>query len=510
MHAINRSILFKFFKNENQINIKRRFKKNKINFILTNSFFFIFKELLVNKFKNLLRQLEELHIEALILNDLNNEELEDDDKKIENINVNISKNLIEKWNYMAHVSEFDDLKNLITESEIMINEENTEKNLNAVPISSSSTVDFEQKQQCNQSDVIKINEEEREINNTATIINNTKNKISSILSSNKDTIEINPNKNEIDLMSSSIIELKNTVDTEKSVQSDINNSCNPSIFISCLEKLHKSLQVVDKHLDNIQKPNKEFHDFEKQNLKFNSIKDALESLSAALKTSIKHKKVICEKANKDLNKKITKTLNQLTKEHQLVVKKYKEKDSEYIKNVDLWKEFHKDYEKMDAWLNTTINKLHSLKNIYDNDRIEEIVKDFSNLTSYRLLLERTNLNGHEIIRKSHENESKLLNENLINLNKTWKSLIACLNELKERQINKSIEMQLQKNEIVSKPEAKTIFEEIKIKLNEINVWISNGQSLSKKVASPVDELENERLILEINVSFLNIFKIVLT
>ena len=165
---------------------------------------------------------------------------------------------------------------------------------------------------------------------------------------------------------------------------------------------------------------------------------------------------------------------------------------------------------MDAWLNTTINKLHSLKNIYDNDRIEEIVKDFSNLTSYRLLLERTNLNGHEIIRKSHENESKLLNENLINLNKTWKSLIACLNELKERQINKSIEMQLQKNEIVSKPEAKTIFEEIKIKLNEINVWISNGQSLSKKVASPVDELENERLILEINVSFLNIFKIVLT
>jgi hypothetical protein len=465
-----------------------------------------------------------LNIEALILNDISNEE------EIENINnhnnqkgenINNSKKLINKWLYLANLSGFDELKNLIVSNEIINKNENNDINISAAITSSmSSSLIFQNNEQQpsksetmenilidtkNSNELVEKNksEEQIEIINATATINNTQNKISSILDLNKDTLEVDSEqKTQIDLMSSSIIELKNTVETEKSLQSNINNSCNPNIFLNCLEKLHKSLQVVDKHLENIQKSTKEFYDFEKQHLKLNSIKDALESLSTALKTSIKHKKIICEKANKDLNKNITKILNELTKEHQVIVKKYKEKDVIYAKNFDLWKEFHKDFEKINEWLNTTLDRLSEFNKSVDNDRIEEIIRDFSNLTTYRLLLERTNLNGNEILRKSHENEAKSLNNSLMNLNKTWKSLISSLNDLKEKQINKTFETQIHKDQVTSKSslsEFKTSFEDYNSKLNDMNAWILKGQNLSRKQISTVDELENERLILELNV-----------
>jgi hypothetical protein len=440
---------------------------------MINPRFCIFLKELIDNFKILLRQLEELHIEALILNDLEQEQTEEEEEQLENINLNTSKNLIKKWNYLANLSEFDELKQLI------IKEDEKNNILNTAISSSTSFTYIEHHTQ------MLVDNKNEELDNTAAAATTTP--------------TTSPKKSKIDLMSSSIIELKNTVETEKTLlQSDIiNNTCNPNIFINCLEKLHNSLEIVDKHLENIQKLNKEFYDFEKQNLKLNSIKDALESLSTALKTSLKHKKVICEKANKDLNKKITKLLNQLTKEHQLVVKKYKEKDAIYTKNFDLWREFHKDYDKINEWLSVTLARLNEIKQTIEYERVEEMIKDFSNLTSYRLLLERTNLNGHEIVRKSNDNDSKILNDSLTNLNKNWKNLISDLNELKDKQKNKSIEIQ-QQPIVRSKSEA-TIFEQFNIVLNEINKWILNGQSLSKKSVSPVDELENERLLLELRV-----------
>ena len=197
-------------------------------------------------------------------------------------------------------------------------------------------------------------------------------------------------------------------------------------------------------------------------------------------------------------------MNELTKEHQVIVKKYKEKDVVYTKNFDLWQEFHKDFDKINEWLNTTLNIFIEFNKSTDNDRIEELLRDFLNLTTYRLLLERTNLNGNEILRKSNENEAKSLNESLLNLNKTWKSVISSLNDLKDRHKNKTIETkqpQIQKDHLTNKlsPESKTNFEELNLKLSEISGLILNGQNLSIKQVSPVDELENERLLLEINV-----------
>ena len=58
--------------------------------------------------------------------------------------------------------------------------------------------------------------------------------------------------------------------------------------------------------------------------------------------------------------------------------------------------------------------------------------DFSNLTSYRLLLEKTYLSGNEILNKSNETDAQNLSDKLNDLNKKWKTLIALLNELKER------------------------------------------------------------------------------
>ena len=237
---------------------------------------------------------------------MSNEEEIDYNTSQKEENINISKNLINKWLYLANLSGFDELKNLVASCETMNKSENNDINLCAAITSSisSSLIFHNNEQQLSKSETMesmlvdkKLNElvenikteEQIEITNTATTINNTQNTISSIINLNKDTLEVNgsENKTQIDLMSSSIIELKNTVETEKSVQSDINNSCNPNIFLNCLEKLHKSLQVVDKHLENIQKSNKEFYDFEKQHMKLNSIKDALESLSTALKLSAK-------------------------------------------------------------------------------------------------------------------------------------------------------------------------------------------------------------------------------
>jgi hypothetical protein len=287
------------------------------------------------------------------------------------------------------------------------------------------------------------------------------------------------------IMSASITELTDTVQTEKQVQIEVNTLNDPNAFLKCLDKLSNSLNIVEKHLDNIQKPQKEFYDFEKQDVKLNAMKDALESLGAALKTSNIQRKVITDKSNRDLNKRINKLLNKLTKEHQDIVQKYKQKNGVYLKNYDKWKEFNKDFDVMDLWLRQTIKKINDVKT--DSHKVDELIKDFNNLTNYRLLLERTNLNGHEILTKSNENDSSLLNEKLSSLNKTWKYLIACINELKENRTSKTKDER--SISIISNDNLTSLFD-------TTNRWIYQVKTTIDSM--PTRENEIERTLLELD------------
>ena len=149
----------------------------------------------------------------------------------------------------------------------------------------------------------------------------------------------------------------------------------PVEFLKCIDKLIASTHTVDKHLDNVQKTNKEFYEIEKQNLKLNAIKQTLESLALALKTLLLHKKAILEKSNVETSKKIAKLIANLTKQHQSVVKKFKEKTETYTKNNDKYNEFLKDYDEINAWLDVTLSKVNDLKiKTLDNTKLVEIVK----------------------------------------------------------------------------------------------------------------------------------------
>lgn len=154
----------------------------------------------------------------------------------------------------------------------------------------------------------------------------------------------------------------------------------PGEFIKCIEKLISSTQIVDKHLDNIQKPHKEFCEFEKQEIKLNAIKQTLESLAVALKTSLLHKQSIVERSDKETARQIGKLIAQLTKQHQNVVDKYREKKATYLRNYDKWSVFSKDVETICAWLEHTLGKVDelrsaaSLDNIDNLDKIKEIIK----------------------------------------------------------------------------------------------------------------------------------------
>lgn len=149
----------------------------------------------------------------------------------------------------------------------------------------------------------------------------------------------------------------------------------PGEFMKCIEKLISSTQIVDKHLDNIQKPHKEFNEFEKQEIKLNAIKQTLESLAVALKTSLLHRQSILDRADKEVGKKIAKLVSNLTKQHQNVVDKYREKKLIYLKNYDKWSVFNKDYETMCDWLGLTLEKVNELRQeSLENEKIKEIIK----------------------------------------------------------------------------------------------------------------------------------------
>jgi hypothetical protein len=176
-------------------------------------------------------------------------------------------------------------------------------------------------------------------------------------------------------MSKSITELTDTMHKDKAVQMEFTSLGEPLEFMKCIEKLISSTQTVDKHLDNIQKINKEFLDFEKQDLKLNAIKQTLESLALALKTSLSHKQEIIDKSNKEISKKISKAMSSLVKQHQEVVKKYKEKNAIYVKNNDKWLEFDKDYQTIKTWLEQTLIKVNELKQSdLSTNRVQDVIR----------------------------------------------------------------------------------------------------------------------------------------
>ena len=110
-------------------------------------------------------------------------------------------------------------------------------------------------------------------------------------------------------------------------------------------------------------------------MKINAIKQTLESLALALKTLLLHKHAILDKSNKETHKKISRLISNLTKQHHTVVKRFKEKNDVYTKNNDKWNEFHKDYQMINSWLDSTLAKVNDLKiKTLENNKLLEIIK----------------------------------------------------------------------------------------------------------------------------------------
>jgi len=135
------------------------------------------------------------------------------------------------------------------------------------------------------------------------------------------------------------------------------------------------------------------------------------------------------------------------------------------------------------------------------------------LTTYRLLLEKTNINGHDILLKSNEHESLQLDAKLNVVNKKWKTLIGLLNEVKDKfamsaivQQHQQQQQQLQQQQqqqqsskqdgVEHQPSA---YQFMTKKINEHTEWLAKFNDLFVKEISPLDQLGNERLLFELNV-----------
>ena len=227
---------------------------------------------------------------------------------------------------------------------------------------------------------IEMNESLKELSNNNTVnLNVEVNKVDSGVNTQKD-VNTNENNKQTNNVS------KKTETTPNSTPSTTTTSSTPSSgsigepneFIKCIEKLINSTQTVDKHLDNVQRANKEFVEFEKQNLKLSAIKQTLESLTLAIKTSILHKQAILEKSDQEKSKQIGKLFSEMTKLHQNVVHKYKEKNALYLKNYDQWSQFDKDYQNILEWLDQTTKKLNEAKaSNLESSKLQEIIKVIS-------------------------------------------------------------------------------------------------------------------------------------
>lgn len=326
--------------------------------------------------KQILRQIEDLYIEEILLFELGTiEQLRD------NCNLNCAstenfKNSLafyERWKSVAKSTNFSAIEEVnlcLKEADCFFDDSKLNQDLqknNKIMKTYSMPLNFSNKTETEgQGKNTKSKSESEQINLNANVMPIEKNGSSQIFDQNTEIINI---KSQVII----------SEDTNKPSTVEMNSIGEPAEFIKCLERLFLSTQTVGKHLDNIQKPNKEFFEFEKQELKLNAIKQTLESLSLALKTSLIHRRSIIEKSPNEEAKKLAKLIRDITDLHQSVVQKYKEKNTTYIKNSDKWTEFNKDSETIQDWLNVTLKKVTNLKEtIVESSKLQEIIKVYLN------------------------------------------------------------------------------------------------------------------------------------
>ncbi len=434
----------------------------------------IIKDVII-KCKDLLRQIEELAIEEIILNEISLSSFTDEPIQLEsNSSTNTTNSslyysvdsisqfkpsfiLFNKWKSIIEKSNIDDLKSYLKEADYFFNIQTTNThnlttrnttfnqeetdieiesyetaitNINNKDTDKSILIDaITEESLIEQEQIEKIFKNDSLSNNLDEIINKTieietihhieiveiskidrhhsqRLDLAELHKIENNTIEMNESLNELNNNNNVNLNIENTqvkADSENNIiQKDVNvdkykettpsklsetsstprttsssssNIGEPVEFIKCIEKLIYSTQTVDKHLDNVQRANKEFVEFEKQNLKLSAIKQTLESLTLAIKTSILHKQAILEKSDQEKAKQIGKLFVELTKLHQNVVHKYKEKNALYLKNYDQWSQFDKDYQNLLLWLNQTTEKLNETKaSNLESSKLQEIIK----------------------------------------------------------------------------------------------------------------------------------------
>ncbi len=121
------------------------------------------------------------------------------------------------------------------------------------------------------------------------------------------------------------------------------------------------------------------------------------------------------------------------------------------------------------------------------------------MTNFRLLLERTNESGNEIILKSSEQDAYDFDLKLNQLNEKWKNLISLINELKEKYAA-STQQQSQSNMATSSQSQQTTLNSFQLfskKMNEHHEWQWKCEQSIEKNADKWDDLENEKLIVDL-------------
>ena len=110
--------------------------------------------------------------------------------------------------------------------------------------------------------------------------------------------------------------------------------------------------------------------------------------------------------------------------------------------------------------------------------------------------------------KSNESDALQLDAKLNVVNKKWKRLIGLLNEVKDKFAMSSLIQQHQqqqqhqqafKND-ATEPHQLSPYQIMTKKINEHTEWLAKFNDLFVKEISPLDQLENERLLFELNVS----------
>ena len=134
-------------------------------------------------------------------------------------------------------------------------------------------------------------------------------------------------------------------------------------FVRCLQKMIKSARIADKHLDNVQKSNREYHVFDKQEAKLSSIRQTIETLDRALQKSLLQKQRILESCERqDLATCGTATvignlIDYLIKLQKRIEAKYKIKEKTYADNKQRLSQFTSDVDALGAWLDSTQSQL---------------------------------------------------------------------------------------------------------------------------------------------------------